>query len=289
MNLKKPTMVMSLNLWSFTRCGELILDLDIIADRMKKSAIGAVNWGPFNDVLAQWLLDNDIKFAGGLVYRGQRDIEDSVRCLLQMGDGPINCQLGYHDSSTEEAVQWSIELMELSEKLGANIHVEAHRDTATETPEKLDAIIDGYFAQKGRRLKVNFDYSHPAIVKHLLPEQFSERLITRPDYLQDSDLLHLRPFNGHHCQVPITDGHGNLSREFENYLPFARDVIKNWLSGPNITNRELWIVPELGPYDRLGYGLSCFPDITQDVFVLAEAIQKVWDQCIAEKFPQCDR
>jgi hypothetical protein len=128
---------------------------------------------------------------------------------------------------------------------------------------------------------MNFDHSHPAIIKHLQPKDYWARLGVRLDLLTMGEMIHLRPFNGHHCQIPITDGRGGLSPEFKNWLPFCDKVLEAWIKAAT-PGKELVVVPELGPKTppKGGYGLSCFPDIWGDVKVLSREIRKVWNRNI---------
>jgi hypothetical protein len=89
----------------------------------------------------------------------------------------------------------------------------------------------------------------------------------------------MRPFNGHHCMIPITDGKGNFSPEYEDCRPFIRQALKHWLAGPR-PNNELWVMPEQGT--TIGYNLSCFPNIWQDTVVLGNDIKKIWNEILAE-------
>lgn len=225
--------------------------------------------------------ESGLRFAGAFDVGAREDMRELIEKQMAVDSGPINCQLGDHDTPVEEAIDLTIALMEEAEKQNAEVHLEVHRDTSTETPEKVYAIIEGYEKATGRKPRINFDFSHPAIIKHLWPGDFSERLLVRPDVLQEATLLHIRPFNGHHCQVPITDGSGGLSREYQNFRPFMADMFECWLSGPRPGN-TLWVVPELGPIDQLGYGLSAFPNIVDDVLVLAEEIRATWGESLAK-------
>src|SRR5690606_15459246 len=100
--------------------------------------------------------------------------------------------------------------------------------------------------------------SHFAVVKHVAPP-FAGRLLDKPRSIQLARQLHLRPFNGHHCQVPLTDGRGNLCREGKDYLAFVEELFSCWLKGPN-GGEVLYVCPEFGPVVH-GYGLSAFPDV----------------------------
>jgi len=207
------------------------------------------------------------------------DYASKIQDCLAIGDGPINCQFADHDTLPEEAIPLLVKLNEEAEARGAYVHLEVHRDTCTETPEKTAAIIAGYREQTGKTLLVNFDYSHPAVVKHLGPENYIERLFDDVETFQRSRLWHIRPFNGHHCQVPITNGSGNFSPEYADCRPFIKQAFRHWLKGPRPGN-EFWVVPELGP--QVGYGLSCMPNIWEDAIVLGNDLRTLWADAIEE-------
>lgn len=227
--------------------------------------------------LKRLVQESGLRFGGAFDADCREQIVERIALQLEVDNGPINCQLCDHDTPVEEGIELAITLMEEAERQHADVYLEMHRDTCTETPEKMYAIIDGYEKATGKKPKVNFDYSHSAIVKHLNPKDYTERLLIRPDLQQMGNLWHMRPFNGHHCQIPITDGKGSLSPEFEDIKPFILDVLKCWLSGPR-PNNELWVVPELGPYK--GYGLSCFPPIWEDAIVLGNQIRELWNEAL---------
>src|SRR5690606_8548860 len=52
----------------------------------------------------------------------------------------INIQLLNHDTPPAEAAAVAVELIRASRELGLAVHLETHRDTATETPEKFEEI-----------------------------------------------------------------------------------------------------------------------------------------------------
>jgi hypothetical protein len=117
-----------------------------------------------------------------------------------------------------------------------------------------------------------------AIIKHLRPDEFIERLLERPELLQGGNLLHCRPFNGHHCQIPVTDGSGQLTKEFRDYIPFAEAAFRCWLEGPR-PHDELWVVPELGPISS-GYGISTWPPVWQDCIIAKRELAAAWDRAL---------
>ncbi len=221
---------------------------------------------------------HDLEF-GGLFDAGDPDqFADLIAAQLDCGATTINVQLCDHDTPVEEAIEKTILLMEEDQRQNGNVHLEVHRDTCTETPEKAYAIADGFQKATGKILRMNIDHSHPAIIKHLRPEDFVSRLLDRPELLQNGNLLHCRPFNGHHCQVPVTDGRGNLTKEFNEYIPFAEAAFKCWLAGPRPHN-ELWVLPELGPV-RAGYGISTWPPAWEDCIVAKAQLLLAWNRAL---------
>lgn len=100
-------------------------------------------------------------------------------------------------------------------------------------------------------------------------------MLLRPDLIQNAQQFHFRPFNGHHAQVPITDGHGQLTQEFHDWLPFAEALLRLWLDASGNSAREIFICPELGPVEG-GYALSTFPNSWDDAKVLRLEIDKLW-------------
>lgn len=272
MSNAKADLLIHVNLWSLTNTGWPV------ADQIK--AIEDVGFEGFtchfrkDPNLKELVADSSLRY-GGFFDAATRndDYREKIEKSLEIDNGPINVQLGDHDTLPQEAARSSVELLQLAEDTGAEVYVEVHRDTATETPEKSYAIADAYQAMTGKPIRMNFDYSHPAIVKHLGPGNYTERLIEREELFQMSRLWHMRPFNGHHCQIPITDGKGNFSPEYEELRPFLRDAFEIWKAGP-FGHTQFWVTPELGP--KGGYGLSCFPDIWEDTIVLGNDLKTLW-------------
>jgi len=202
------------------------------------------------------------------------------RSLLEIqksaGARHINVQLGDHDTLTDEALLLTIQLFKTAEEIrDLELSIEVHRDTCTETPEKTYALTDSFREATGRLLPITWDFSHFAVVKHLAYDVFSERLLVRPDLIHRSCQFHFRPFNGHHCQVPVTRPDGSLSREFQEWLPFARDTMLLWLEGNRGKNRELFVVPEMGPVSS-GYNLEQLPNSWDDTVRLRPILETLW-------------
>ena len=199
---------------------------------------------------------------------------------MDAGAVHINVQLADHDTPVEKSIALAVKLMQDSDKLGAKCAVEVHRDTCTETPEKTYAIAAGYKKATGRLLPMTWDFSHLSVVKHLAPP-YADRLLVDAKLIQRAEQFHFRPFNGHHCQVPVTDGNGKLSVELQQWLPFLEATLALWLKGKQ-AGREVYVVPEMGPV-RGGYNFAQLPNSWEDAKVLRPLIAKAWAKALAAK------
>lgn len=189
----------------------------------------------------------------------------------------INIQLLNHDTTPRVAAAMAVRLIKLSRRLGLGVHIETHRDTATETPEKFTEIARLYRRTTGELLPVTWDHSHFAVSKHILPADYSARLLVWPKLIQHSQMFHLRPFNSQHCQVAVTDGRGKLTPEFIDYRKFVEDLFVLWLAGPRPGN-ELWVCPELGMSH--GYPLSTHPPVWPDAIRCRTEILGAWRRAL---------
>jgi hypothetical protein len=205
------------------------------------------------------------------------DFDKHVRANQDAGAHHINVQLADEDTPTAEALGLTLLMMQAGARHGVEPAIEVHRDTCTETPEKTYALADAYQKVTGQLLPMTWDFSHLAVVKHLHPGNYAKRLIVRPDLIQRAQQFHFRPFNGHHCQVPVTDGKGNLTKEVNDYLPFVEAVLKCWLAGNPDPQRELFACPEMGPVPG-GYNFSTLPNSWEDAKVLRVEIDKIWQR-----------
>ncbi|MBL9203083.1 MAG: hypothetical protein JNL39_21420 [Opitutaceae bacterium] len=202
-----------------------------------------------------------LEVMSGFDAQGAADALPRLRAQRDLGVRFINIQLLDHDTSPAVAARAAVRLIRASRRLGVSVHIETHRDTATETPEKFTEIARRYRRATGELMPVTWDHSHFAVSKHMMPAEYPARLLAWPELIQASQLFHLRPFSSQHCQVPVTDGHGRLTPEFGDYLRFTEDLFACWLAGPR-PGGELWVCPELGMSH--GYHVStdphCWPD-----------------------------
>lgn len=218
----------------------------------------------------------------GLELIGMTDIAsaDEVAAKLGYFEGAgathVNIQLCDHDTPIPKAVTIARKSILFGESIKLKPAIEWHRDTCTETPEKGLALASQYEKRYGEKLRVNFDYSHPAVIKQLQPDHYWKRLSEyRIDLLQSSELIHLRTFTGSHCQTPVTNGRGKLDTDFISWRDnFVRPLLATWLENAQ-PGQTLWAVVELGPKGS-GYALDCFPNVWKDAIVARQEIENVW-------------
>jgi hypothetical protein len=275
--MNKPVLRHIANLWTLvghpTKAAEWTLDQKLAA--IKQAGFDGVCWGGSGE-LRDGCRRHGLMFVGGMASGNAADFPRLLQEQKDCGALQVNVQLGTDDLFTPEALKLALALNEHGKGLGLVPAIETHRGTCTETPEKHYALCDGYAQATGELLPVSFDFSHFAVVKHLAPENFAKRLLVRPDLIQHAQQFHFRPFNGHHVQLPVTDGQGNLTPEFQDWLPFAQAVLKCWRAGNQESDREIFVCPELGPLEG-GYALSRFPNSWEEAKVLRLEIDKLWN------------
>jgi hypothetical protein len=249
-------------------------------DAMAEAGFDGVCWGP-SDELTRGAAARGLIFVGGMASGDAAAFSSIVEDLKRSGTVNVNVQLAHDETPADEALQLTLRLMELAHPLGLRPAIETHRGTCSETPEKMYALADAYELATGEKLDISWDFSHFAVVKHLLPQDFERRLLVRPELIQRGVQFHFRPFNGHHVQVPITRPDGSLTAEVQAWRPFGKTVMKLWLEGNRDTGREMMICPELGPVDG-GYALESFPNSWEDAKRLRQEIVHMWDEVMAD-------
>ena len=229
----------------------------------------------FRPELAPHLRRLGLRICGRVFSRDGRGVKRLLQLEAAGGAHYVNCLLGSHDTSPAAATRLIIRTVREARRHGLAAHLETHRDTCTETPEKLAEIAARYEEETGELLPLTWDHSHLAVSKHVLPADYSRRLLTQRKLIQHSHLFHCRPFNSQHCQVPVTNGRGRLTPEFRDYLAFAEDLFAVWLQGPR-PRGELWVCPELGT--TVGYHVSTNPPVWPDTIRCREELLGAWDR-----------
>lgn len=198
---------------------------------------------------------------------------DKLKAAQATNPARINVQLCDHDTPPSESVKVWIKMEAQAKKMGLNVDLEVHRDTCTETPEKVYEIAALYKKATGNKIRFCWDFSHIGVVKHLNPP-YAGRLLVQPDLVRLARQVHFRPFNGHHCQIPATDGKGRETPEIKPYLEFLDATLACWFEGAK-GGEVLYACPEFGPINS-GYGLSCFPNVWKDAIYLRGKIDALW-------------
>jgi len=274
--MSRPILRHIANLWTLVEhpTNETEWSLDRKLDAIKEAGFDGVTWGPIPG-LKEGIERNGLFFLGGMSSADASEFPKLLGDLKACGAHHVNVQLADDFTLTPEALELTLRLMEEGHRLGLEPAVEVHRDTCTETPEKTYLLAEAYQKATGERLPISWDFSHVAVVKHLRPSNFIERMLLRPDLIQRAQQFHFRPFNGHHCQIPVTDGRGNLTRELQDWLPFAEAVLRCWLETNHDRDREILICPEMGSLES-GYNLSTLPNSWEEAKVLRDEIDRMW-------------
>jgi hypothetical protein len=224
-----------------------------------------------------------LSVVGYFASADETQFSDLLKSQKDAGAHHVNVQLADHDTPPDEALRLTLQLMEEADRIGQiEPAIEVHRDTCTETPEKAYGLADGYFQKTGKLLPMTWDFSHMSVVKHLDPTNYIERLLIRPDLVRNSVQFHFRPFNGHHCQVPVTRGDGSLTKELMDWLPFVRATMRIWLEGNLGTDRTMIAVPEMGPV-RGGYNFEHLPNSWEEAVRLRSLLDQLWREARVEK------
>jgi sugar phosphate isomerase/epimerase len=140
-------------------------------------------------------------FVASIDIGGKSEIKPKFRAIKKAGARCVNVQMLDHDTPTRRAVDVTRRVMAVADELDMDVSIEVHRDTCTETPEKAYALAAGFERAEKRPLKMTWDFSHPAVIKHLYPPYW-DRLAERPDLIKLANQIHFRPFNGRPCPDP---------------------------------------------------------------------------------------
>jgi len=279
--MSRPILRRIANLWTLmghpSKESEWPLEQKLRA--IKEAGFDGVCWAGSPE-LREGTKRHGLIFVGGMASGNATEFPRLLQEQRDAGAHHVNVQLAADDVLTPAALGLTLSLLQEGGRLGLEPAIESHRGTCTETPEKTCALADAYQKLTGELLPISWDFSHFSVVKHLVPANFIQRLLVRPDLIRRAQQFHFRPFNGHHVQVPITDGKGNLTPEVKDWLPFAEALLACWLDGNRNTGREIFICPELGPVEG-GYALSTFPNSWEEAKVLRGEIDKLWNKLTA--------
>lgn len=216
---------------------------------------------------------------GGLRYLAVTSLDDlkkvgpGLRAAHALGPVAIGVQLGDYDSKLPDMVKLAVRIRDVARDLDLPFAIETHRNTFTETPEATVALGRGYRTATKETLPLCLDHSHFAVVRHLARDAFWENLKEPAELLAAATQFHLRPFNGHHCQIPVLDARGRRTPEYRDWLAYSAALFAYLKTQP--TTAPVLAVPELGNAAP-AYGLSCFGDTWRDAQAVARDLRRQW-------------
>lgn len=193
--------------------------------------------------------------------------------IKALGANHTTIQLGDVDTPLADAIDVVIGVLAAGKAVGIEVTIESHRDTFTETPDRMWALYDGFREKTGELMPVCFDHSHFGVVRHFAAPYWP-KLNERPDILKDCPRFHMRPFNGHHCQIPATFDGVKRTPEYEDWSDYAKSLIA-YLKAEG-TAKAIHMVPELGNASP-AYGLSCFPSVWEDAKIIGADLRRWWN------------
>lgn len=201
------------------------------------------------------------------------DCAPPLAAARALGAEAIDVQLCDHDTPLRATLAVAKKIRSAALAQGLPFAIETHRDTFTETPESTLALARAYRAATRETLPLCLDHSHFAVVRHLPPDQLWARLREPAALLAAATQFHLRPFNGHHAQLPALTPAGQRTPEYRQWLDYAAALLAHERTRP--TSVPLTIVVELG-HDSPAYRLSSFPDTWRDALVVAHDLRRLW-------------
>ena len=200
-------------------------------------------------------------------------VKAQFRAAKKLGAVALGIQLGDTGSSLADMVKLAIHIDAVARDFDLPYAIETHRDTFTETPEKTLALTRGFKRQRKTTLPLCLDHSHFAVVRHHAPGTYWERLRKPVEHLNAATQFHLRPFNGHHCQIPVLKSTGRRTPEYRDWLTYLNGLFTHLHTQK--TMAPVLAVPELGNAAP-AYGLSCFGDTWLDAQALNKDLRKTW-------------
>ncbi|MBL4575883.1 MAG: hypothetical protein JKY51_07275 [Opitutaceae bacterium] len=240
----------------------------------KFTAIRKANFeGVFSPPIPALADRGDLRYLAVTSLDTSSKIERDLCSAKKLGALAIDIQLGDYDSKLADMVKLAIRIRDVALDLELPFAIETHRDTFTETPEATLALFKGFRKKTGKTLPLCLDHSHFAIVRHLAPGTYWERLRKPTELLNATTQFHLRPFNGHHCQIPVLNASGRRTPEYRDWQEYPTALFA-YLKAQSITTPVL-AVPELGNAAP-SYGLSVFGDTWLDAQAVARDLQKLW-------------
>lgn len=240
----------------------------------KLTAIREANFeGVFSPPLPILANRGDLHYLAVTSLDSTSQVESALHAAKELGAIAIDIQLGDYDSTLDDMVTLAIYIRDAAHDLALPFAIETHRNTFTETPEVTLALLQEFHQKTGETLPLCLDHSHFAVVRHLAPGTFWKHLSKPTELLTAATQFHLRPFNGHHCQIPVLNADGQRTPEYYDWQEYPAELFA-YLKTQSTTTPVL-AVPELG-HAAPAYGLSVFGDTWLDAQTVARDLRKLW-------------
>jgi hypothetical protein len=236
--------------------------------------------GVFSPPIPALAARGDLRYLAVTSLDSPAKVAPALTSAAKLGALAIDIQLGDYDTPLTQAVKLAVHIRKVARDLNLPFAIETHRNTFTETPEVTQALCERYAQLTGEYLPLCLDHSHFAVIRHLAPGTYWEHLSQPRLQLESATQFHLRPFNGHHCQIPVLDSRGRGTPEYRDWQVYVRDLFA-YLHRQTSTEPVI-AVPELGNAAP-AYGLSCFGDTWRDVLRVNRDLQRLWRET-AQKF-----
>ena len=224
----------------------------------------------------------ELEQRGGLLYLAVTSVgvgtplTETFAAASRLGALGLDVQLCDFDTPLPAALTAARKIQRAASRFNLPFAIETHRDTFTETPEATLALAQGYRRATGETLPLCLDHSHFSIVRHLPPNDLWQRLAEPRELLEAATQFHLRPFNGHHCQLPALDAGGRRTPEYRDWLRYAAALLDHE-RGRAPSAGPLLVVVEIG-HAAPAYRLSGFPDTWRDAVKVAADLRQLWRQ-----------
>ncbi|MEO6874631.1 MAG: hypothetical protein ABI222_07390 [Opitutaceae bacterium] len=229
--------------------------------------------GIFSPPIAALQERGDLDYLAVTSLDHPKQVEPSLRAAQALRAVAIDVQLGDYDSKLADMVKLAMRVRDIARELALPFAIETHRNTFTETPEATVALARGYRTVTKETLPLCLDHSHFAVVRHLARDAFWANLKEPAELLAAATQFHLRPFNGHHCQIPVLDARGRRTPEYRDWLAYSAALFAYLKTQP--ATAPVLAVPELGNAAP-AYGLSCFGDTWRDTQAVARDLRRQW-------------
>ncbi len=242
--------------------------------RKKFAAIRAAGFdGVFSPPIPQLADRGPLRYLAVTSLGIDSDCAAPFAAARALGAEAMDVQLCDYDTPLRSAVAVAKKVRAASLTHGVPFALETHRDTFTETPESTLALARAHRDATGETLPLCLDHSHFAVVRHLAPDQLWARLREPASLLAAATQFHLRPFNGHHAQLPALTPAGARTPEYRAWLRYAAALLAHERARPS--GEPLTIVVELG-HAAPAYRLSSFPDTWRDARTVAADLRRLW-------------